>query len=78
MARTMGHAATLQASGSRAGRRRHTCEGLEFLGIAFDEDRNASSEPIISADSSPTRVRVIRTDEETVIARETIRLAVPT
>ena len=29
-----------------------------------------------AADASPTRVRVIRTDEETVIARETIRLGV--
>jgi len=58
--------------------RRHTCEGLEFLGIALDEGRNRSAAPIISADSSPTTVRVIRADEETVIARETIRLAVPT
>jgi len=53
--------------------RRHTCEGLEFLGIALDDGRNRSSEPMISTDASPTRVRVIRTDEETVIARETIR-----
>jgi acetate kinase len=56
--------------------RRHNCEGLEFLGIALDDGRNRSGEPMISTDASPTRVRVIRTDEETVIARETIRLGV--
>jgi len=31
---------------------------------------------MICTDASPTRVRVIRTHEETVIARETIRLGV--
>ena len=56
--------------------RRRACEGLEFLGIALDDGRNRSGEPMISTDASPTRVRVIRTDEETVIARETIRLGV--
>jgi acetate kinase len=57
--------------------RRHSCEGLEFLGIAIDDGRNTLGGPMISTDASPTRVRVIRTDEETVIARETIRLGVP-
>jgi acetate kinase len=57
--------------------RRRVCEGLGFLGIALDDGRNASGEPLISADSSPTRVRVIQTDEEVVIAREAIRLGVP-
>jgi acetate kinase len=56
--------------------RRRACEALEFLGIALDNDRNTSGEPLISSDASPTRVRVIRTDEETMIAREAIRLGV--
>jgi acetate kinase len=56
--------------------RRRACEGLEFLGITLDEGRNTSGEPLISADASPTRVRVIRTDEETMIAREANRLGV--
>jgi acetate kinase len=56
--------------------RSRACEGLEFLGIALDDGRNASGEPLISTDESPTRVRVIRTDEETMIARETIRLGI--
>jgi acetate kinase len=56
--------------------RRRACQGLEFLGIALDESRNAAGAPLISTDASPTRVRVIPTDEETMIARETIRLGV--
>src|SRR5207244_815499 len=40
--------------------RRRTCEGLEFLGIALDDGRNASGEPLISTDASSTRVRVIQ------------------
>ena len=56
--------------------RRRACEGLGFLGIALDDGRNAAGEPLISTDASPARVRVIRTDEETMIAREAIRLGV--
>jgi acetate kinase len=55
--------------------RRRACEGLEFLGIVLDDVRNASGEVLISTDSSRTRVRVIPTDEETMIAREAIRLS---
>jgi acetate kinase len=54
--------------------RRRTCAGLEFLGIALDDGRISSGAPLISTDASPTRVRVIRTDEESMIARDVIRL----
>ena len=58
--------------------RRRACEGLGFLGIALDDGRNAAGDPVISTAASPTRVRVIRTDEESMIAREVIRLgAIP-
>jgi acetate kinase len=57
--------------------RRRVCEGLEFLGIALDGGRNEAGEPLISTDASATRVRVIRTDEEIMIARAAIRLGVP-
>lgn len=50
------------------------CEGLGFLGIVLDVDRNAASQPLISTDSSPTNVRIIRTDEESMIARAASRL----
>ena len=56
--------------------RRRVCEGLEFLGIALDDGRNATGGPLISTDASRAGVRVIRTDEETMIAREAIRLGV--
>ena len=56
--------------------RRRTCEGLEFLGITIDPQRNAAGAALISTDASLARVRVIRTDEESVIAREAIDLRV--
>ncbi len=49
--------------------RRRICTGLEFLGISLDEGRNASSDLLISTDQGPVKVRVIRTDEELMIAR---------
>ena len=56
--------------------RRRACEGLEFLGIELDDGRNAAGEPLISTAASKASVRVIRTDEETMIAREVVRLGV--
>lgn len=49
--------------------REETLRGLEFLGVKIDPVRNAGNEAIISADASAVRARVIRTDEEIVIAR---------
>jgi acetate kinase len=56
--------------------RRRTCEGLEFLGIALDDGRNSSGALLVSTDASPTRVRVIRTDEESMIATYVMRVGV--
>jgi acetate kinase len=50
------------------------CTGLEFLGIRIDPDRNRDSLPVISADSSAVSVRVMRTNEELSIVRQTRRL----
>jgi acetate kinase len=49
--------------------RAEACEGLGHLGIRIDRDRNAAHEAIISVDDSPVTVRVVRTDEDVVIAR---------
>lgn len=50
--------------------------GMEWLGIKLDEDKNAArGEHIISAADSRVEVWVIPTNEELVIARETVRLA---
>ena len=49
------------------------CEGLGFLGIELNESRNAENVGIISSDASRVTVRVIRTDEELMIARSALR-----
>ena len=49
-------------------------EGLGFLGIELDETRNAANEGMISATASRVAVRVIRTDEELMIAKTVCRV----
>ncbi|MGV8713473.1 MAG: acetate/propionate family kinase [Nitrosomonas sp.] len=49
--------------------RSRICAGLGFLGIELDEIRNADHAQVISTDTSRVAVRVIRTDEELMIAR---------
>ena len=50
--------------------RTRICEGLEFLGIRLDLDANAAGEAVISSAGLRAQVRVIRTDEESMIARD--------
>jgi acetate kinase len=50
--------------------RARICRGLDWLGVKLDEARNNASAAIISADGSPVTVRVIRTDEEWIIAKQ--------
>jgi acetate kinase len=47
------------------------CQPLEFLGIQVDSRRNEDNSPIISPDGAPVTVRVMRTDEQMMIARHT-------
>ncbi|HSB77287.1 MAG TPA: acetate/propionate family kinase [Candidatus Methylomirabilis sp.] len=54
--------------------RARICAGLEFLGVHVDSARNAAHSPVISPDDGPVTVRVIPTDEETTIARETLAI----
>ncbi|MGB7729008.1 MAG: acetate/propionate family kinase [Candidatus Acidiferrum sp.] len=49
--------------------RARICDGLRFLGIELEEKRNARNEAVISAAASRVAVRVIRTDEERMIAK---------
>lgn len=49
--------------------RTRICDGLGFIGIELEERRNAVNEDVISAAASRVAVRVIRTDEEQMIAR---------
>jgi acetate kinase len=54
--------------------REQICEGLGFLGIELNQRRNAKNAPLISPDTGRVKVRVIRTDEERMIARSVIRV----
>jgi acetate kinase len=54
--------------------RERVCEGLEFLGIRIDPDRNAEHASIISSDAAAVTVRVVPTDEDLMVARHTRRL----
>ena len=49
--------------------RARICEGMEYLGVQLDEIRNNGHAPVISAEASPVTVRVIRTNEEVMIAK---------
>ena len=58
--------------------REGVCEGLEFLGVKLDKEKNNGkndgSVRDISADGSRVKILVIPTNEELVIARETAEL----
>ena len=49
--------------------RARICEGLGFLGIALDPQRNAQSAPLISSDTGAVPVRVMHTNEALMIAK---------
>ena len=49
--------------------RARICDGLGFLGIELEEKQNVVSEGMISSVASRVAVRVIRTDEERMIAK---------
>jgi len=54
--------------------RKRICDGLNFLGIDIDEAANDQHADRISSRTGSVAVRVIRTDEESVIAAASIRL----
>ena len=53
--------------------RARICEGLNFLGMELDKSRNTKTAAVISKNSSRVIIRVIRTDEELMIARSVLR-----
>ncbi len=61
--------------GENAAEIRHSiCNSLDFIGISIDETRNATHTPIISPEGSQVTVRVIKTNEDAMIARHTYDL----
>lgn len=61
---------------NQEGVRWDSCTGLEYLGVKMDRERNhvRAKEQILSADDSQVKVVMIPTDEEIVIARDTVEL----
>src|SRR5215467_12908977 len=59
------HSATMRA---------RIVDGLEFLGLHLDAERNDANEEVITRPESPVTVRVIPTDEESEIARSTLEV----
>ena len=56
--------------------RARICNGLEWAGLSLDEDKNkktVAAKGIISREGSPLAAYVIPTDEELLIARDTVR-----
>jgi len=58
--------------------RKGACEGLEFLGIKINPEKNkiCGKEAIISNDDSKVKVMVIPTNEEWMIAKDTAEISV--
>lgn len=58
--------------------RRKICEGMNWLGIEIDEEANKKAfggkEMIISTKNSKVKVMVIPTNEELILARDTVRV----
>ena len=61
---------------NQEGVRWDSCSGLEYLGVKMDKERNhcRGVEQVLSADDSKVKVVMIPTDEEIVIARDTVEL----
>jgi len=54
------------------------CQGLEFMGIRLDEEKNrnlgaVASHAVISADDSPVKIIVIASNDERLVAWEALR-----
>ena len=54
--------------------RSRICAGLEFLGIRVDEEKNRINSTIISPENGQVDIRIIKTNEELMIARHTMRI----
>lgn len=59
-----------------ASNRMSICEGLEFMGISIDENLNnvRGKEVVVSPEGSKVKVLVVPTNEELMIARDTVEL----
>lgn len=74
MANTLGGLECLVFTGgigeNSAAIRQQTCERLQWLGVQIDQSANDQASECINTENSKVDVRVIRTSEETMIARQ--------
>jgi acetate kinase len=56
--------------------RKRICDDMTFLNIYLDPIKNEANRPIISSDGVPTTIRVMKTNEELMIARHTNNIVV--
>jgi acetate kinase len=62
---------------NQANARQAACEGLEYMGVQMDLEKNETVrgvEAVISTPASKVKVVVIPTDEELMIALDTVRV----
>ncbi|WP_432400651.1 acetate/propionate family kinase [Wukongibacter sp. M2B1] len=59
-----------------ASNREKICEGLEFMGVKIDKEKNnvRGKEVVVSTDDSRVKVLVVPTNEELMIAKDTVGL----
>ncbi len=57
--------------------REKVLKGFEFLGLYFDESKNnvRGQEAFLTTEESPVKALIIPTNEEVMLARDTVRLS---
>lgn len=53
------------------------CNNLHFLGLSIDADKNQHNATFIQSEQAMVKVAVINTNEELMIARDVMRIALP-
>jgi acetate kinase len=54
--------------------RERICAGLDFLGLEIDPAANSSNAPVISSARTHVKIKVIKTDEDIVIAQQVLAI----
>ncbi|MHA7847340.1 acetate/propionate family kinase [Serratia sp. D1N4] len=55
--------------------RQQICHQLGFLGIELDEEKNNANQPFIQRENAPVQIAIVNTNEELMIARDVVRVA---
>jgi len=54
--------------------RSRICDGLGFLGISVDEEKNITNSTVIAHERGRVEIRIMKTNEELMIARHTMNV----